>query len=71
LRHLTQRDVLLALSVAPAVILGRMWKVAGDRGGRQEPAEPFRIAGNFYYVGVNDGMASQTGRPSRLKAARV
>jgi metallo-beta-lactamase class B len=45
--------VLLALSVAPVVYLGRAWKASGDRGG-QEAAEPFRIAGNFYYVGAND-----------------
>jgi metallo-beta-lactamase class B len=31
----------------------RAWKAAADRGG-QQPAEPFRIAGNFYYVGAND-----------------
>ena len=30
-----------------------MWKAKGDLKG-QEPAEPFRIAGNFYYVGAND-----------------
>jgi metallo-beta-lactamase class B len=56
LRHLTKRDVLvllLALSVAPAVFLGRIWKANADRGG-QQPAEPFRIAGNLYYVGAND-----------------
>jgi metallo-beta-lactamase class B len=56
LRHLTKRDVLvllLGLSVAPAVFLGRVWKANADRGG-QQPAEPFRIAGNFYYVGAND-----------------
>jgi hypothetical protein len=50
LRHLTRRDVLvllLALSVAPALVLGRIWKANADRGG-QQPAEPFRIAGNFY-----------------------
>ena len=54
--RLTRRDVLivlLALSVAPAVFLGRMWKAKADRGG-QQLAEPFRIAGNFYYVGAND-----------------
>jgi metallo-beta-lactamase class B len=44
--------VALALSVAPAVIVGRMWKAKGDLKG-QEPVEPFRIAGNFYYVGTN------------------
>jgi metallo-beta-lactamase class B len=56
LPHLTMRDVLvllLGLSVAPAVFLGRIWKANADRGG-QQPAEPFRIAGNFYYVGAND-----------------
>jgi metallo-beta-lactamase class B len=29
------------------------WREAGRRGG-QQPADPFRIAGNFYYVGAND-----------------
>jgi len=29
------------------------WKEATDHGG-QQPAEPFRIAGNLYYVGAND-----------------
>jgi metallo-beta-lactamase class B len=56
LRHLTRRDVLillLALSVVPAVFVGRIWKANANRGG-QQPAEPFRIAGNFYYVGAND-----------------
>jgi hypothetical protein len=56
LQHLTRRDVLVllfGLSVAPVVFLGRMWKANADRGG-QQPAEPFRIAGNFYYVGAND-----------------
>jgi metallo-beta-lactamase class B len=45
--------LLLGLSIAPAVYLGRLWKVEADRGG-QQPAEPFRIAGNLYYVGAND-----------------
>ncbi len=40
----------------PAVFLGRIWKAKTDRGG-QESAEPFRIAGNFYYVGANDPAA--------------
>ncbi len=56
MQRLTKRDVLvllLALCVAPAVFLGRLWKANADRGG-QQPAEPFRIAGNFYYVGAND-----------------
>lgn len=45
--------VLIGLIVLVVVPLGRMWKAAGDRGG-QQPVEPFRIAGNFYYVGTND-----------------
>ena len=56
MRHLTRRDVvivLLVVSVVPAVFLGRIWKANANRGG-QQPAEPFRIAGNFYYVGAND-----------------
>jgi metallo-beta-lactamase class B len=45
--------VLLAvLSVVALVLVGR-WANATKVGG-QEPAEPFRIAGNFYYVGAND-----------------
>ena len=54
--RLTRRDalvLLIALSVAPAVFVGRMWKAKGDLKG-QEAVEPFRIAGNFYYVGAND-----------------
>jgi metallo-beta-lactamase class B len=49
--------VLLVLSVAPAVILGRMWKAAVDRNSQPQSAEPFRIAGNFYYVGTGDTSA--------------
>ena len=45
--------VLLAvLSVVALVLVGR-W-VNATRVGGQEPAEPFRIAGNFYYVGATD-----------------
>src|SRR6476646_2307584 len=54
--NLTRRDLLvllLALSVAPAVFVGRLWKAKAELHG-QQPAEPFRIAGNFYYVGAND-----------------
>lgn len=36
-----------------ALLLGIAWKRNGDNGG-QLPAEPFRIAGNFYFVGAND-----------------
>ena len=39
--------------VALAVVGYRSWREASNRGG-QQPAEPFRIAGNLYYVGAND-----------------
>ena len=55
-RRLTRREVLivlLALAVAPGLFLAQRWKASADRGG-QEAVEPFRIAGNFYYVGAND-----------------
>jgi metallo-beta-lactamase class B len=54
-RHLTKGVLVLLLGLAAvlAPFLFRMWKASGDRGG-QQPAEPFRIAGNFYYVGAND-----------------
>lgn len=45
--------VLLGLVTTLAVLLVRQWKADSDRGG-QKPAEPFRIAGNLYYVGAND-----------------
>lgn len=44
--------VLVLLSV-PAVVLFGKWREAGNHGG-QQPAEPFRIAGNLFYVGAND-----------------
>ena len=55
--HFTKRRWLALLGVLSAlvlvlVIVGR-WLNATKRGG-QVPAEPFRIAGNFYYVGAND-----------------
>jgi metallo-beta-lactamase class B len=56
LHNITKRRrlvVLLAvLSVVAFVVVGR-WLNATKVGG-QQPAEPFRIAGNFYYVGAND-----------------
>jgi metallo-beta-lactamase class B len=56
LRHFTKRYlwiILLALvSLFALVLVGRRLN-ATKRGG-QEPAEPFRIAGNLYYVGAND-----------------
>lgn len=56
LPHFTRRRVLLvllALAAVAVVLLGRQWKANSDRGG-QKYAEPFRIAGNLYYVGAND-----------------
>jgi metallo-beta-lactamase class B len=55
LRQRTKREVLafvLALGVLFVVILGWLWKTTVDRSG-PGPAEPFRIAGNFYYVGAD------------------
>ena len=45
--------IVLALAAAGVGYLGVRWKENSDRGG-QKPAEPFRIAGNLYYVGAND-----------------
>jgi metallo-beta-lactamase class B len=45
--------VLLGLTAALVVFLFGEWRDASRRGG-QKPAEPFRIAGNLYYVGAND-----------------
>ena len=60
MRRFTARrwlGTLLAVAAAVAICLGvvlfPMWKSATDRGG-QQPAEPFRIAGNLYYVGASD-----------------
>ena len=56
MRQLTRQNVLvliLAVSVAPALIVGRMWKAKADMKG-QQPAEPFKIAGNFHYIGASD-----------------
>jgi metallo-beta-lactamase class B len=56
LPHFTKRYrlvVLLGLAGVLALVLVGRWVNATKRGG-QEPAEPFRIAGNLYYVGAND-----------------
>jgi len=56
LRHRMKREMLafvLVLAAILAVFLGRLWKTTVDRSG-SEPAEPFRIAGNLYYVGANN-----------------
>jgi metallo-beta-lactamase class B len=56
MRQLTKRRLMILLAgvlgVIAAVLFGK-WRDATKRGG-QLPAEPFRIAGNLYYVGAND-----------------
>lgn len=44
--------VLGTIAVAAAVLYPK-WRASSNNGG-QKYAEPFRIAGNFYYVGAND-----------------
>jgi metallo-beta-lactamase class B len=53
--RLTGRRVLvvLALLTVLALVLAGRWLNATKVGG-QQPVDPFRIAGNFYYVGAND-----------------
>ena len=54
--HLTKRRwmVLLAGVVSVLAVIGvTKWRTASNNGG-QKYAEPFRIAGNLYYVGAND-----------------
>jgi len=56
LPRLTRRDLLvlaLGLAAGPALFLGMQWKANAERHGQGE-AEPFRIAGNFYFVGATD-----------------
>jgi metallo-beta-lactamase class B len=56
LRYFTKRRwlrVLLGFAVVVVAILYGKWSDATRHGG-QLPAEPFRIAGNLYYVGAND-----------------
>src|SRR6187401_2547735 len=48
--------VLLGLVFVIALVLLGRWLNATKIGG-QGPAEPFRIAGNFYYVGATDASA--------------
>jgi metallo-beta-lactamase class B len=56
LRQRTKRELLafvLVLAAILAVFLVRLWKTTVDANG-SAPAEPFRIAGNLYYVGANN-----------------
>ena len=58
MRIITRRGRVLLLGVVAAVALllvGR--RMNANKVGGQQPAEPFRIAGNFYYVGANDATA--------------
>lgn len=48
--------VLLGLASVLGLMLAGRWLNANKRGG-QGPAEPFRIAGNLYYVGATDAAA--------------
>ena len=62
---LTKRRMLifvLGLAAVGAVFVLRTWTANGGCGG-QQPAEPFRIAGNFYYVGANDATSYLITRP--------
>ena len=55
LRTLTRRRWLViagALTLLVLVLVGR--RLNATKIGGQEPVEPFRIAGNLYYVGAND-----------------
>jgi metallo-beta-lactamase class B len=55
MRRLTTRRTLIGLPlllVLALVLVGR--RLNATKIGGQRPAEPFRIAGNFYYVGAND-----------------
>ena len=46
--------VVLGLATAVVPVLFRAWKTAVDNNRWNAAAPPFRIAGNFYYVGTND-----------------
>ena len=70
-------DLLLALltaaAVFAAVVVFPRWKAAGDRGG-QQPAEPFLIAGNLYYVAMHErcrGVSAHRARRPRSHRRRL
>jgi len=55
LHNFTRRRLVILLAVLLPLVLvlvGR--RLNATKVGGQQPAEPFRIAGNFYYVGAND-----------------
>ena len=45
--------ILVGLLIILALVVVGRWANANKIGG-QQPADPFRIAGNFYYVGASD-----------------
>jgi metallo-beta-lactamase class B len=45
--------ILIGLGVLTFLVLFCFWRSSNEQGG-QKPAEPFRIAGNLYYVGASD-----------------
>lgn len=51
--RLTKRRAFIGAVVLVVAFLFTRWQDATNHGGQQE-AEPFRIAGNLYYVGAND-----------------
>jgi metallo-beta-lactamase class B len=56
MRYFTKRRFMLLLAAVLGILAAAgavRWKRQIDRGG-QLPVEPFRIAGNLYYVGTND-----------------
>jgi metallo-beta-lactamase class B len=53
LRITTRRWLFILAGLAVALLFLGRWLNATKIGG-QQPVEPFRIAGNFYYVGAND-----------------
>jgi metallo-beta-lactamase class B len=62
-RHFTKRRLVgLGLLIILTLVFVARWGNANKIGG-QQPAEPFRIAGNFYYVGASDVSAFLMTRP--------
>ena len=55
MRHFTRTSVVLLLGLGALALLVPVGRYLNARKiGGQAPVEPFRIAGNFYYVGAND-----------------
>jgi metallo-beta-lactamase class B len=56
-RHLTIRSVLAVVGVLGVAVIFVGRSLNATKIGGQGPAQPFRIAGNFYYVGATDASA--------------